>query len=52
MSPTIFIFKNYRFFFNSREERRKHVHMATAAGTAKFWLELIIGLADYYNQSS
>jgi hypothetical protein len=26
-----------------------HVHIATAEGTAKFWLEPIIALASYYN---
>jgi len=52
MSPTLFIYKQYRFFFNSREENRKHVHIATSEGTAKFWMEPIISLADYYNLSS
>ena len=52
MSPTIFIYKKYRFFFNSREENRKHIHIATPDGTAKFWIEPIVGLADYYNMST
>jgi hypothetical protein len=26
-----------------------HVHVATAVGTAKFWLEPIVALASYYN---
>lgn len=52
MSPTIFKYKNYRFFFNSREELRKHVHIVTSDGTAKFWLEPIISLADYINMST
>ena len=52
MSPTIFKYKKYRFFFNSREETRKHVHIVTADGTAKFWLEPIVSLADYFNLSS
>ncbi len=52
MSPTLFIYKEYRFFFNSREEKRKHIHIATADGTAKFWIEPIISLADYHNLSS
>ena len=38
-----------RFFFNSREERRMHVHVATADGTAKFWLEPIVALESYHN---
>jgi hypothetical protein len=49
MSPTVFRFEEYRFFFNSREEERQHIHIATSEGTAKFWLEPIISLADYYN---
>jgi hypothetical protein len=47
--PTILILGKYRFFFNSREELRMHVHISTSDGTAKFWLEPIISLADYYN---
>ena len=50
--PTILRIKGYRFFFNSREENRRHVHVATADGNAKFWLEPLIGLADYHNLSS
>ena len=52
MSPTIFRFEKYRFFFNSREEERQHVHIATSEGTAKFWLEPIISMANYYNLST
>jgi len=39
MSPTVFREKGYRFFFFSREETRIHVHVVSAAGEAKFWLE-------------
>mgnify|MGYP005853163513 CR=1 FL=1 len=49
MSPTIYRVGPYRFFFNSREERRIHVHVATSEGLAKFWLEPIVALADFYN---
>jgi hypothetical protein len=52
MSPTIFFYKKYRFFFNSREEERKHIHISSSDGTAKFWIEPIISLADYYNFST
>ena len=45
MSPTIFQFRNYRFFFFSREEPRVHVHVYTPEGEAKFWLEPKIELA-------
>lgn len=50
--PTIFIDGPYRFFFNSREEPRMHVHIATADGTAKYWLEPVIELANSYNLKS
>jgi hypothetical protein len=50
--PTILIIGKFRFFFNSREELRMHVHISTTEGTAKFWLEPIISLADYYNLST
>jgi len=52
MSPTILRVGEYRFFFNSREEPRVHVHIATVNGTAKFWLEPITALADYHNLRS
>lgn len=52
MSPTIFREKGYRFFFFSREETRKHVHVISGDGEAKYWLEPTIQLATYsaYNQ--
>ena len=48
MSPTVFKDKGFRFFFFSKEEDRKHVHVYCADGEAKFWLEPIIELADNY----
>ncbi|MDA2920958.1 DUF4160 domain-containing protein [Desulfobacterota bacterium AH_259_B03_O07] len=39
MSPTVFRYKNYRFFFFSREEIRKHIHVYSSDGEAKFWIE-------------
>ncbi len=45
MSPTIFRAYGYRFFFFSREETRKHIHVLSAKGEAKFWLEPEIELA-------
>lgn len=44
VSPTIFRYKGYRFFFFSREEKRKHVHVSCANGEAKFWLEPLVAL--------
>ncbi len=44
MSPTIFRYKGYRFYFFSREEKRLHVHISCTDGEAKFWLEPIVSL--------
>jgi hypothetical protein len=51
MSPTILKIGPYRFFFNSREEMRRHIHVSCPAGVAKFWLEPIVSLASYYHLS-
>jgi len=45
VSPTIFRYRNYRFFFFSREEPRLHVHVISPDGEAKFWLDPEIELA-------
>jgi hypothetical protein len=45
MSPTVFRRGGYRFFFFSREEVRVHIHVVSADGEAKFWLEPEIELA-------
>ncbi|HEY5345002.1 MAG TPA: DUF4160 domain-containing protein [Verrucomicrobiae bacterium] len=45
MSPTIFRYRSYRFYFFSREESRMHVHVISPDGEAKFWLEPDIELA-------
>lgn len=52
MSPTVFRHKNFRFFFFSREEKRKHVHVTSPNGEAKFWLEPVVTLAKhtYYSE--
>jgi hypothetical protein len=47
MSPTVFRYKNYKFFFFSNEEPRMHVHIWSPDGEAKFWIEPVIALADY-----
>jgi len=46
LSPTVLRYKSYRFFFFSREEMRKHVHVMSPEGEAKFWLEPIVALAE------
>ena len=51
MSPTVFKEAGYRFFFFSREEERMHVHVVSADGEAKFWLEPEIELAKNYKFS-
>ena len=51
MSPTIYKVGPYRFFFNSREESRIHVHVATPDGVAKFWLEPKMDLAKNHGFS-
>lgn len=51
MSPTILRYKKYRFFFFSREETRKHVHVVSPEGEAKFWLEPIVALAENFRLS-
>ncbi len=43
--PTIYREGPYRFFFNSREETRMHVHIQAPGGHAKFWLEPLIALS-------
>lgn len=48
MSPTVFREGGYRFYFFSREEPRMHVHVQSADGEAKFWLEPAIELAQNF----
>jgi hypothetical protein len=45
VSPTIFRNGGFRYFFFSREEPRMHIHVRSADGEAKFWLEPRIELA-------
>lgn len=51
MTPTIFQYKSYRFFFFLREEPRRHVHVRSPDGEAKFWLYPEIELALFYGFS-
>ena len=46
MSPTVFRYKEYQFYFFSREESRMHVHVYSPDGEAKFWLEPIVALEE------
>ena len=45
MNPTVFRYKQYKFLFFSREERRMHVHVWSPDGEAKIWLEPDIEVA-------
>jgi len=49
--PTVLKIRGYRFFFFSREELRKHIHIQCQNGEAKFWLEPQIELAKNYKLS-
>ena len=51
MTPTIHREQGFRFFFFSRGEPRKHVHVIRAEGEAKFWLEPEIELERNYGRS-
>lgn len=52
MSPTVFREGPFRFFFFSREEERLHIHVQSADGEAKFWVEPRIELARNYGLSA
>ena len=51
MSPTVFRYKGYRFYFFSREESRMHIHVHCADGEAKFWLAPEVALDRNYGLS-
>jgi hypothetical protein len=46
MSPTVFRYGKYQFYFFSLEENRMHIHVHSPDGEAKFWLEPVIALAN------
>ena len=48
MSPTVFRYKGYRFFFFSREENRIHIHVSCSEGEAKFWVLPRVEIAKNY----
>jgi Domain of unknown function (DUF4160) len=52
MSPTVFREGPWRFFFFSREEARLHIHVQSADGEAKYWLDPSIELARNYGLSA
>lgn len=50
--PTVFIHGRYRFYFFSREENRRHIHVSSSDGEAKIWLEPRIEVARVVNFSA
>lgn len=52
MTPTVFREGPFRFFFFSREESRLHIHVLSADGEAKFWLDPKIELAKSHGLSA
>jgi hypothetical protein len=51
VSSTVFSDGPFRFYFFSREETRRQIHVSSPAGEAKFWLEPEIELARSYGLS-
>ena len=51
MSPTVFRSGPYRFYFFSREETRMHIHVDSADGEAKYWINPEIELARSHGLS-
>ena len=50
--PTVFIDGKYRYYFFSREEKRRHVHVSSSDGEMKVWLEPEVSVAKVVNLSS
>ena len=49
--PTVFRHDDFRFFFFSREETRRHIHVSSANGEAKIWIEPVVSVAKVVNLS-
>ena len=52
MSPTVFRYKGYHFFFFSQEEKRMHIHTRSSNGEAKFWIEPAVSLSRSFGFST
>ena len=52
MSPRVLLIHGYDFFFYSKEENRKHIHVEKGDHEAKVWLEPMIEVAYNYGFSS
>ncbi len=49
--PTVFIDGPFRYYFFSREETRRHIHVSSSEGEMKVWLEPKIEVAKVVNLS-
>lgn len=49
--PTVFRYEEYRFYFFSREETRRHIHVSSSKGEAKIWIEPEVSVAKVINFS-
>lgn len=50
--PTVFIEGKYRYYFFSREENQRHVHVSSSDGEMKVWLEPEVSIAKVINLDS
>ena len=50
--PTVFIDGPVRYYFFSREETRRHIHISSSEGEMKVWLEPKIEIAKVINLSN
>lgn len=50
--PTVFRYGEFRFYFFSREEIRKYIHVSSPNGEAKIWLEPEITVAKVIELSN
>lgn len=50
--PTVFIDGKFRYYFFSREESRRHVHVSSPDGEVKIWLEPNVEIARVVHMSS
>ena len=49
--PTVFIDGPFRYYFFSREETRRHIHISSSEGEMKVWLEPTVEVAKVVNLS-
>jgi hypothetical protein len=52
MSPRALWVEGYDFFFYSKEEERKHIHVGKGDNQAKIWLEPTLEISYNYGFSS